>query len=278
MPPAPLPSPVASAVPAVLAVGLWLPDCADLDSELGDALDSLGALADLAPTRAPAHTPAIPPAALPRAPRLGALSDQAFATHPFTVPWVNPPLQVTLFLPPDSTRGPELAVGFERSLRGLAERWPGAPCQPARAIDVYFVDPHLIEDRRRFDLGPNQPDGELWGVYSPWGGQHGVVAITLRDLPPDTVATVLGHELAHHWHHRLCMDGSSEAFAQAYEALDWPHAVSRGGPTVPAATPPTATDPWPAAVAGAEPVPARHLGKKARRRQRRAARRTRRRR
>ena len=69
----------------------------------------------------------------------------------------------------------------------------------------------------------------------------------------------------------------SEAFAQAYEALDWPHAVSRGGPTVPAATPLTATDPWPAAVTGAEPVPARHLSKKARRRQRRAARRARRR-
>ena len=71
--------PVAS---AVLAVGLWLPACADLD----DALESLGVLADL-PHPGP-HPP--PFRRSPSEPRLAALSDRAFATHPFTVPWVRP--------------------------------------------------------------------------------------------------------------------------------------------------------------------------------------------
>jgi hypothetical protein len=140
------------------------------------------------------------------------------------------------------------------------------------------VAPDLIEDRQRFDLGPNQPDGELWGVYSPWGGAPEGVAIVLRDLDATRVATVLGHELAHHWHHRLCMDGSSEAFAQAYEALDWPHAVSRGGPQAPAAPRRQTAAFWPASAGGAVPPQAQPLSKKGRRQKRRADRRARRRR
>lgn len=260
----------------LLALGwLALPACTDLEQALDGVLHDLETL-ETVQTADP--TPAVPPTAVPSAPRLPALADQTFATHPFTVPWVHPPLEVTLFLPPTSTRGPELAVGFERSLRGLVERWPGTPCLPAAAIDVYFVAPHLIEDRQRFDLGPNQPDGELWGVYFPWGGAPEAVAIVLRDLDAARIATVLGHELAHHWHHRLCMDGSSEAFAQAYEALDWPHAVSRGGPQAPAAPRRQTAAFWPASVGGAVPPPAQPLSKKGRRQKRRADRRARRRR
>ncbi len=201
--------------------------------------------------------PTVSAAAPVTATRLAALSDLPFARHRFTVPWTAPPLQVTLHLPSTSTRGPELAVDIERSLRVLTDRWPATPCRPVEHIDVYIVAANVIDDRRRFDLGPRQPEGALWGVCSPHGGAADTVAITVRDLGPADTATVVGHELAHHWHDRLCLPGDTEAFAQAFESLDWPHAV--------------APERLPEANAGALMPP---LSRREARRARRAARRT----
>ncbi len=179
------------------------------------------------PTELPGSPPRMPlvaPDAPSAVPRLPALGDLRFAAHDFDMPWAQPALSLTLFLPPQSTRGPELALDVERSLRVLTERWPGPSCRSIHQLDIYIVDARVLADETRFDVGPRLPGRELWGVYSPDGGRYGTAAIAVRDFDPERTARVMGHELAHYWHDRLCMSGDTEEFAQAYEAIDWPHA------------------------------------------------------
>jgi len=176
----------------------------------------------------PPRVPLVEPDAPSGVPRLPALGDLTFAAHDFDIPWAQPPLSLTLYLPHNSTRGPELALDVERSLRILTERWSGPACRSIQQLDIYIVDARVMADETRFDVGPRLPGRELWGVYSPDGGTYGTAAIAVRDFDPERTAVVLGHELAHYWHDRLCMSGDTEEFAQAYEAIDWPHAeVSR---------------------------------------------------
>lgn len=181
-----------------------------------------------------AETPRRPVTPAPYRP----LADLPYERREHAVSVAGRSLDLVVWTLPGSPLSLDLPAATRRILQTLDRQDPGLDCHRITRLDVYVVRAQDMDDDRRFPIRRRQRLPELWGQYDPLASETDRAVVALRSVQPRLLERVLAHELAHHWHHRRCLSGSSEAYAEAFEGRFQPAVAGEAAPS-PVASAPT---------------------------------------